>query len=1022
MANLATARLTKEQKRHFEAVVTRFEEVWGHFLENTAPSSPVIDAHLPPDEPVRGALVEELSVIDLDRRLSAGLHALAEQYLQCFPELAAAPSAICRLLAIEYRCQMSRDPRLQASEFMRRYRQYVTPELQAALQSIDEEEARPSPSANGHSLLVKQSKLVFHKQVTLREQFKKGGMGRLWLACDEFDNEVVVKEVRPENSHDPHFLRKLRQEARITALLTHNGIPTVYALNDEHDSPRYVMQYVSGSTLADAITDYHHRPTRIALRHLLGSFVTMCKILDYAHVEKSVLHLDLSPDNVMLDDYGQTFVIDWGLAREMYSQNVAMPLQKAHSDSMAAPVEYHFSGRGDGKYPYMAPEQIRGTSMIGATTDVYGLGSILYQLLLGEFPYADKDRETVMQMKVAGVEPDWSPEMWRRVPAPLQAICRKAMAMVPEKRYDSARCLATAIENWLDDQRVAAYDESIWESGKRCVRQHKLMTLTIFATFALLLSALLLLSMSHWLDEAWEKQSKHLADLNEAKKKHSTDLAEVTHTFAETSGEVLAKYPLRAAIRPHESAIRTYSSLVDAYPDNGQYRRALALFYNNLAITHFALGEMDSARKGHDRALALRQKLCDQYPDEKEYRRDLAASLNHLGLLHYTSGSESKAYEFLFQSRDALRRLVAECGDEFPPRRDLAKVLNNWGMLYLSKPKDKRDSAKVKEAFDESLRIWDDLLTGDPNQDDYRLYRAKVFRGRGELFLAQGEMPEAQRDFETARAIQEKLVKKDSTVFEHRRDLALTLYCLGRWHLACDQREEALKHFEHALNVSKELATSHEALLPLQRDVARYSLALGDYFRDKRPDRAEEYYRTSRDRLRQFIPFATAQDRIPFGKATVDLAWVLTKLRRYDDALKLCREKVNAEVVENPYGEYLRTLQLLIRVHQDDHRVAEELMAMTLEKLQAGTACYNLVCAFAQLAERARVQKNEKQMEGYVRHAIKILREEKCQKYFQSDEQLTQLDEDADLKPLRNHPEYIRWRNALPNNLPAKPK
>src|SRR5207237_7875053 len=114
---------------------------------------------------------------------------------------------------------------------------------------------------------------------------------------------------------DPQVRQRFLAEAEITGQLEHPGIVPIYAL--EHDAagrPIYAMRFIQGRTLADAIKAYHQQPTTLALRELLQRFITICQTLAYAH-SKEVIHRDLKPANVMLGDYGETLVVDWGLAK-----------------------------------------------------------------------------------------------------------------------------------------------------------------------------------------------------------------------------------------------------------------------------------------------------------------------------------------------------------------------------------------------------------------------------------------------------------------------------------------------------------------------------------------------------------------------------------------------------------------------------------------------------------------------------------------------------------------------------------
>src|SRR5262249_19302641 len=143
-----------------------------------------------------------------------------------------------------------------------------------------------------------------------------GGIGRVWLARDaEIGRDVALKEPRPDRPAD--LSRFLEEEARVTGRLEHPGVVPVYELvAREGRPPFYVMRFVRGRTLAEAVRAYHRTPAPMAFRELLGAFVAVCNAVAYAH-SKGVVHRDLKPANVMLGDFGEVVVLDWGLAKHL---------------------------------------------------------------------------------------------------------------------------------------------------------------------------------------------------------------------------------------------------------------------------------------------------------------------------------------------------------------------------------------------------------------------------------------------------------------------------------------------------------------------------------------------------------------------------------------------------------------------------------------------------------------------------------------------------------------------------------
>ena len=258
---------------------------------------------------------------------------------------------------------------------------------------------------------------------TVLDQIGRGGMATVYLARDErLGREVAVKV-----SHgvpDEEVERRLNDEARILATLEHPGIVPV------HDAGRladgrlyYVMKRVRGETLAA-----HVRSVR-SLSERLGIFERICDAVNFAHAH-AVVHRDLKPDNVMLGEFGEVLVLDWGVALA----------------SGAADHDTVLGTRG-----FMAPEQER-AEPTDARADVYALGAVLAWLCSDMV-----------------------------APRPLRAICARAMAATPEGRYPTAAALAADVARFRAGNAVDAYRESPLERAGRFVRTYRAAILLILA-------------------------------------------------------------------------------------------------------------------------------------------------------------------------------------------------------------------------------------------------------------------------------------------------------------------------------------------------------------------------------------------------------------------------------------------------------------------------------------------------------------------------------------------------------------
>jgi PAS domain S-box-containing protein len=293
-----------------------------------------------------------------------------------------------------------------------------------------------------------------------------GGMGRVWRARDrQFDREVALKELRPDLVQQERTRNRFLREAQITGQLEHPGIVPVYEMARAPDGsqPYYAMRFVRGRTLVEASRTFHaHRQEghadSLELVSLLTAFVAVCNAIAYAH-SQGVIHRDLKGENVLLGEFGEVVVLDWGLAKVLRDE--AHPGEPdsglAGLDSVVEPWRT-VQGAIFGTPAYMAPEQASGQlDHIDQRTDIYGLGAVLYEILTGRPPFTGLLTTEVLQ-KVLREEPTPPRHYWPEVPAALEKVCLRALAKEPAERPASAAELGQAIQHWQEVQRRQAED------------------------------------------------------------------------------------------------------------------------------------------------------------------------------------------------------------------------------------------------------------------------------------------------------------------------------------------------------------------------------------------------------------------------------------------------------------------------------------------------------------------------------------------------------------------------------------
>ncbi|MFO1064780.1 MAG: serine/threonine-protein kinase [Pirellulales bacterium] len=373
----------------------------------------------------------------------------------------------------------------------------------------------------------------------------RGGLGQVSVAEDrDLHREVALKEIQPQFSKDRFSRSRFLLEAEITGRLEHPGIVPVYSLGASSDGqPFYVMRFIHGDSMKQAVSDLHAQRASMkphefhtALRKLLRRFIDVCNAIEYAH-SRGVLHRDLKPGNIMLGKYGETLVVDWGLAKTIgrsehnRDTDEATLVPESADGSTATRL-----GSLVGTTAYMSPEQAAGKhDQLNAASDVYCLGGTLYSLLTGRTPIGRGEQaEMLEKIRRGDIVP--AHQINPLVPRALEAVCSKAMSLRSEERYATAAELGEEIERWLADEPVAAYPDPFSIRAVRWARRHRAAVASISAVALLTIIGLSVfssiisrknveLSAARELESAQRKELSRLAlaQLNSAEK----DLANV---------------------------------------------------------------------------------------------------------------------------------------------------------------------------------------------------------------------------------------------------------------------------------------------------------------------------------------------------------------------------------------------------------------------------------------------------------------------------------------------------------------
>ncbi|MDC0713896.1 protein kinase [Stigmatella sp. ncwal1] len=336
---------------------------------------------------------------------------------------------------------------------------------------------RPAAPFPGHGLPV-----VDPAHYALEGELAHGGIGRILRARDlRLGRPVALKQML---SPSPEAESRFVTEALVTARLEHPAIVPVHEVGRWPDGELfYSMKLVSGRSLADVVAECETLKERLAL---LPHVLAVAEAMAYAHSER-IIHRDLKPANILVGEFGETVIIDWGLAKDLSrpAQAVSPDISMSGGGSLDGGLTR--VGTVMGTPAYMPPEQAAGQP-VDERADVYALGAILYHLLAGSRPYEGDTSDQVLARVMKG-PPQPLASLQVSIPRDLLAIVTKAMARRPEDRYATAREMAEDLRRFQTGQIVGAYEYSRVELLRRFVQRYRAVVM-VTAVALLLLAAL----------------------------------------------------------------------------------------------------------------------------------------------------------------------------------------------------------------------------------------------------------------------------------------------------------------------------------------------------------------------------------------------------------------------------------------------------------------------------------------------------------------------------------------------------
>jgi serine/threonine-protein kinase len=784
-------------------------------------------------------------------------------------------------------CPQLAAPLARRIALLRAFDPFLTPPTLAAAVPIAPGSAREAAAAR-----AEYHELSFHAA---------GGLGEVYRARDAaLNREVALKFLKPARGADPDARRRFLQEAEITGRLEHPGVVPIYALgSDNVGVPCYAMRLIRGETLQHAIAACHragspgHDPggRRLALRALLDRFMAVCNTVAYAH-SRRILHRDLKPGNILLGPYGETLVVDWGLAKPFERDETSEGGEEALTPS---------SGSGTptvgvvGTLAYMSPEQARERSArVGPASDLFSLGAILYAILTGEAPYRGAAYGEVLE-KVRGCDFPAPRRVRPDTPRALEAICLRAMASESADRYATALELAADVKRWLTDEPVTAWPEPLALRVRRWMRRHRTMVTSatavlVFGLVGLTGFATVLAGKNRELDAKNVDLAAKIQELDrqrrraEAREELALDAVKKFRDAVQGNPELKSRPELdglrKGLLKEPMAFFRDLRDQLQADLDTRPEALArLAAASFDLAKTTEEIGHIPDALRSHSEALALRERLAREFPTVPRYRSDLGASHQAIAYLSSLTGHTSEALDSYRRAIALRESLTHDHLDVLSYQDDLAASHQGIGVLLgnMGHPAEALDEFRRMVAIMEPLardhptstRYQDGLATGhdglgwlqratgrldealqshrralevrrlitqvDPTNLRYESARAWTYLAVADLLHITGHPAEALDTYRQALAIRERLAGDHPTVTNYQGDRALCYNNYGILLNITGHRSEALDALRQALAIREKLAREHPAVGQYQHDEAYTQYVIGTILREANP-------------------------------------------------------------------------------------------------------------------------------------------------------------------------------------------
>jgi serine/threonine-protein kinase len=751
-----------------------------------------------------------------------------------------------------------------------------------------------------------------------------GGMGVVYKARQLGLNRLVaLKMTRSGLLAGSDEVVRFQVEAEAVARLRHPNIVSIYEVGQVYGQPYFSLEYVEGGSLARRLVNSALPPPEAA-----RLVETLAQAMETAH-RAGVIHRDLKPANVLLTAEGEPKITDFGLAKFLGGDSGRTE-----------------SGVIIGTPSYMAPEQARGkAAQIGPATDVWALGTILYECLTGRPPFRGPTSLDTIQQVVAD-DPVPPARLQPMVPRDLETVCLKCLEKDPKKRYGSAGELADDLGRFRAGEPIRARPTSRWERLGKWVRRRPAAAALIAVSIA---AAVSLVAVNFWylgqlhqaVDVAEQRRQDALRGQAEADAQrvraeayYDKALEVVDRLLTRVGQERLAKVPGFEEERRKllEDALEFYKGFLQEKDNpDPRVRRETAHAYHRAGTLRRLLGRLDEAEASFQEALALERPLVEEVPNSSAETRELGTLLNDLGLLYFQRRRLQQAQHTFDEALAVCEERARQHSEDPDNRKLIAQTCHRLAAVHrvADRPQQAEDFSR------RALQTQQALVRDFPKVADYQYGLATIWQGRGNAFYFSGRLDEAAGAWKQAVAAYEPVVKdhpemvearqglagaldnlgvalertnqmKDAEavrdrgrqlfeglareypkVPEYRFELAMCWDNLGNLRDALGRPTEAEAAYAKALELYERLVAEQPGEAPYRHHLASCFNNLGILHQaTDRPARAEEYYRKA---IAVGEALVQASPQVPEFQATLTssymgLGWVYARTARYDQA------------------------------------------------------------------------------------------------------------------------------------------